>query len=147
MKNIFLICSIFTGILFAQTAGAEEAEETSARFGPGKAVEAFSKEDGFKLSAKAISSLGVQFTTLKGNGPWTVPAHSIVHFKQSTAVYRRYDGWLTMVLVKIVKEQVGTTVISSSDLEAGDEVATEGVSFLRLTDADLNSGTVDNCAH
>jgi hypothetical protein len=32
-------------------------------------------------------------------------------------------------------------------LESGDEVAVTGTKFLRMAETDLNSETVDNCAH
>lgn len=132
----------------AEPVKAESTEALeSNRFGPGKAVEAFDKEEGFKISDKAAISLGVKFTPLANKGPWRVPISSIVHMKQSVAVYRRFEGWISMVLVKINTRENGFVEIQSVDLEPGDEVAISGVSFLRMTDADLNSGTVDSCAH
>lgn len=131
-----------------EPAKAENTEAPeSNRFGPGKAVESFDKEEGFKISDKAANSLGVKFTPLANKGPWRVPAASIVHMKQSVAVYRRFEGWISMVLVKINSRENGFVEIQSADLEHGDEIAVSGVSFLRMTDADLNSGTVDSCAH
>lgn len=132
----------------SEPAKAENAEAAeSNRFGPGKAVEAFDKEEGFKISDKAAKSLGVKFTPIANKGPWRLPIASIVHMKQSVAVYRRFGGWISMVLVKINSRENGFVEIQSADLEPGDEVAVSGVSFLRMTDADLNSGTVDSCAH
>lgn len=137
---------LFCVFVIATPALAEE-EETASRFGPGKAIEAFSEEDGFKMSQKAIATLGVRFASIRGKGPWRVSKSSLIHIKQSTAVYRKYDGWISMVLVKVVSQTRDTALITSQDLEAEDEIAAQGVQFLRMTDADLNAGTVDNCAH
>lgn len=52
-----------------------------------------------------------------------------------------------MVLVKILRREGDNLLVTSEDLELGDEVAVTGAVFLRMTDADLNSGTVDSCAH
>ncbi len=113
----------------------------------GGAVTAFNEEDGFKLSDKAIKNLGVSFSLIKGSGPWTIPKSSLIRIKHSTGVYRKWDNWITMVLVTVLSQTKDTVTIKSIDLESGDEVAITGVTFLRMTDADLNSDTVDSCAH
>jgi hypothetical protein len=113
----------------------------------GGAVTAFSKDDGFKLTKKAIKNLGVSFMGLNNASSWIVPKSSIVRIKNSTGVYRKYDGWITMVLVEVLKKKSDGVLIKSIDLQNGDEVAISGVKFLRITDADLNSDTVDACAH
>ena len=105
-------------------------------------------EDGsFKLSEKSIQQLGVSFLKLLKMSPWVIPVESLVKIKFTSGVYRRYEGDITFVSVKILKNNGVHAFVESSDLEAGDEVAVTGTSFLRLTEADLNSGTVDSCAH
>ncbi|WP_413580696.1 hypothetical protein [Bdellovibrio sp. HCB288] len=140
---MFFYLSCFFGEAFAHDAAIGEA----TRIGPGKAIEHFDAEQGFKLSQKAMKSLGVSFKPLTGKGPWSVPKSSIVQIKQSHAVYRRYDGWISMVLVKVISDGKDSVLIKSEDLEAEDEIAVKGVPFLRMTDSDLNAGTVDSCAH
>lgn len=136
---------ILLAIIFPIAAISEE--EAPSRFGPGKTIEAFSEEDGFKMSSKAISTLGVRFESVRGSGPWRVPKSSLIHIKQSTGVYRKFDGWISMVLVKVISQTEDTALITSPDLEPEDEIAFQGAKFLRMTDADLNAGTVDTCAH
>ena len=105
-------------------------------------------EDGsFTLNKNSQQTLGIKFMRLNSTGPWLVPKESLVHVKFSKGVYRFYDGSITFVLVSTLKEEKDYVLISSSDLEAGDEIAIKGTSFLRLTEADLNSDTVDACAH
>lgn len=149
MKHLLALTLILSSSLALASGDHGEAEgaDVSNRVGQGKAVEAFDKEEGFKLSEKAMKSLGITFSKLSGSGTWQVPRSALVKFKQSDAVYRRYDGWISMVLVKVVSKDKSTAAISSSDLEPGDEVAMTGIPFLRMTDADLNAGTVDSCAH
>jgi hypothetical protein len=113
----------------------------------GGAVTAFTKEDGFKLSKRAINNLDVHFQNLEGNGPWRVPKSSLVRIKHSIGVYRRYDGWITMVLVSVTQRSKNSVLVKSVDLQTGDDIAVSGVPFLRMTEADLNSDTVDACAH
>lgn len=105
-------------------------------------------EDGsFKVSEKSLDLLGVKFYELKGKEPWVLPKESIVQIKFTKGVFRRYEGDIAFVIVKILKKDGEYVSVSSPDLQAGDEVAVKGASFLRLTEADLNSDTVDACAH
>ncbi len=105
-------------------------------------------EDGsFKLSGKSLSSMGIQFNKLNGPGPWTLPKDALVKIKFTQGVYRMFEGDITYVIVSVVKSDSNYITIQSQDLEANDEVAIKGTNFLRLTEADLNSETVDNCAH
>ena len=128
-------------------ATAEKTPDTTVEIKEGGAVTAFSKEDGFKLSDKAIKNLDVAFKSLKGSGPWEVPKSSLVRIKHATGVYRKWDGWITMVLVNVLSQTKDSVTIKSVDLQDEDQIAVSGVAFLRMTDADLNSDTVDSCAH
>lgn len=146
-----IVLSILLTLIPLASFGSDDhgggTEDTSERFGPGKAIEAFDKEQGFKLSEKAIKNLGVKFESLKGPGPWRVPTRALVHIKQSQGIYRRFDGWISLVLVKVVRNEGASAFIRSEDLEPDDEIAAAGSQFLRMTDSDLNAGTVDSCAH
>ncbi len=148
MKLITLIMMIIL-IGFFKTAMASGKKDSGAtvKIKKGGAVTAFSKEDGFKLSDKAVKNLGVTFNVLSGAGPWMIPKSALVRIKHSTGVYRKWDGWITMVLVKVLKQTKETVTIKSIDLQDQDKVAITGVPFLRMTEADLNSDTVDSCAH
>lgn len=105
-------------------------------------------EDGsFKVSDKSLKTMNIKFKKLNGNGPWMLPLNSLVKVKFTQGVYRRFKNDIAFVIVNVSKADASSVVISSDDLESDDEVAIEGVHFLRLTEADLNSDTVDNCAH
>lgn len=105
-------------------------------------------EDGsFKVSEKAIQVMGIKFQKLQNTGPWEIPKDALVKIKFTQGVYRKYEGNITYVIVTVLKVNEQSLTLKSEDLEAGDEVATAGVNFLRLTEADLNSETIDNCAH
>lgn len=155
MKLNFKVLMI-TGLMFSGLATGSEANKStevkteevkSSQFGPNMAVTDFNKEDGFKMSEKALGKLKVKFAKIQGVHSWTIPEESLVRVKQSLGVYRRLDGWITFILVKVSQKSSGVVAITSGDLENGDEVAITGVNFLRMTDADLNSATVDSCAH
>ncbi|MFT6633554.1 MAG: hypothetical protein ACJAS4_003525 [Bacteriovoracaceae bacterium] len=114
---------------------------------PWSAITEHSELDGFKMTKKAQENLGVTFTSLSGIGPWKIPKTSLLKIKHSSAVFRRWDGWITIILVKVLEEGEDYFKISSVDLESNDEIAASGVQFLRMTEADLNSDTVDACSH
>lgn len=143
IRTILLLSILSVGSLSVNASGGEK----NVILKKGGAVSAFSEEDGFKLTPKAIKNLGVSFTPIKGNGPWTLPKSSIVRIKNSYGVYRKWNGWITLVFIKILNQTNKTITIKSVDLQDEDLVAISGVSFLRMTEADLNSDTVDACAH
>lgn len=113
----------------------------AGKAGPGLAVTQYTADDGFKMSPDSIKTLGVEFTKLPAGPRWTMPSSAIVRAKHVTGAYRRIsDGWITMVLVKVIETRGSSSIIESQDLEAGDEVATQGVQFLRVTDVGLAAG-------
>lgn len=148
MKTVLIFVFFLIGsVVLASGDHSAPEVEMSSRVGQGKAIEAFDKEEGFKLSQKAMKTLGITFSKISGENSWQVPKSALVRIKQSDAVYRRYDGWISLVLVNITGKAADAAIIKSPDLESGDEIATSGAQFLRMTDADLNAGTVDSCSH
>lgn len=101
----------------------------------------------FKVSEKSLNHLGVKFSSLAGSGPWVIPKSALVRIKLTQGVYRRYEGEITYVIVKVTSEKNDEVAVMSDDLETADEVAISGVKYLRMAETDLNSETVDNCAH
>lgn len=126
---------------------AAPAESASSRVGPNRAVVAFDAENGFKMNEAALKRLGVQFGSITGKGPWKVSSSSVVRIKHSTGVYRRFEGWISFILVQVASREGDSVQIISEDLQSGDEISIAGASYLRLTEADLNADTVDSCSH
>ncbi len=151
MKRSIIIMFLILATSWAPSVfadGDNAAPKGEPKFKEGSAVTAFDPQEGFKLTDPSLSSLGVNFKKLAGGaGPWTVPKAALVRIKHTTGIYRRVEGWISFVLVEAQSKSSGETSIRSDDLQAGDEVAVEGASFLRMTEADLNSDTVDSCAH
>lgn len=141
MKTIFLsICFLILAPL-ALADGDHSAPATSD--GAAKLL-----EDGeFTLAPKAEKRMGIEWMTLKGNGPWKVPADSLVKIKFITAAYRKFEGRITLVVLTETRKEGNVVIISSPDLADGDLLAIKGVKYLRLAEVDISSGTVDNCSH
>ena len=138
--NFFIFISVFA-------SGDHGAEKKSVELKPWSAVTEFHELDGFKLTKKAQENLGVSFMQLKGKAPWSIPKSALLTIKHSKAVFRRWNGWITIILVKVVESGEDYYKIKSVDIQDGDDIAISGVKFLRMTEADLNSGTVDACSH
>lgn len=143
---VLSLMTLFVGGVWAWADGDHAAPKGVSRFGENSAVTAFDPEEGFKMKPAALDSLGVQFKKLEGSGPWNVPKAALVHIKHASGVYRRFEGWISFVLVQGATKG-GATTVQSEDLQPGDEIAVEGASFLRMTEADLNADTVDSCSH
>jgi hypothetical protein len=134
--------------LISITAWAEEApQKVEKSFPEWHAVKKFNSEEGFQLKDEAIQSMGIKFSPIQGSGSWKIPESALVRVKYSTGVYRRYQDWISFVLVDVVSKNGGQAVVKSQDLENGDQIAVTGASELRLTESDLTSDTVDSCSH
>lgn len=136
------ICSLTLSLIlhvhiasFTLAEGDHGAPKANSRFQEGSAVTAFNTEDGFKINDVALGFLGVQFSRLNGKGPWNIPKEALVRVKHLVGVYRRSQGWIKFVS------------IHAEDLKSGDEIAIQGVSFLRMTEAELNSDAADEDHH
>ncbi|MBF0300728.1 MAG: hypothetical protein HQK51_18585 [Oligoflexia bacterium] len=120
---------------------------SDTRFGADQAVVAFTEEDGFKLSERASKTLGIKFIPIQGQKQFTTHKSALVKIKATKGVYRRYEGWISYVLINDVKIDGEKITFSSDDLQSGDEVAISGTDFLRMTEVDLTTSTVAGCAH
>lgn len=148
----FLSFSVVASSVFASGDHGETKSvghgASTVRAGGHLAVQAYDAEEGFKLSLQAIQSFGIAFQKLGSGSRWTVPKDSLVRIKHSSGVYRQTEeGWITFVLVKTLGQNGKTLTIESDDLQAGDSVASQGAAYLRMTEADLASDTVDSCSH
>jgi len=147
MSKYIIVSFFILTFTFAFASGDHGVGDKPVELKPWSAVTDFHELDGFKLTKKAQENLGVSFMQLKGNGPWPVPKSALLTIKHSKAVFRKWNGWITIILVKVVERGEDYYKISSVDLQEGDDVAISGVKFLRMTEADLNSDTVDACSH
>lgn len=143
----FYLAALLTITASAWADGDHAAPKSTSRFSEKSAVTAFDPEEGFKMSDAALQTLGVRFAKIDGHGSWTVSKNALVWIKHTSGVYRRFENWISFILVEVVSKKDGSVTIRSEDLQAGDEVAVEGASFLRMTEADLNADTVDSCSH
>ncbi len=142
MRNLLVIFVL----VFTFKTFAEEAEEgKKGRVGPGKAVIEANEKDGLKLSEKALKNLDLEFITAANGATLAVPASSVVHFQDFSAIYRERSGWFKMVEIEPVMR--GTSVqFTSKDISPGDRIVTRNPGFIRVIDLDVFGPEADACA-
>lgn len=134
--NLFAILIIFSGF------GIARAEEESAGFraGPNMAVQEASLKNGFRLATKALEVIGVKTTKL-GARPYSINRKSLVYYGDKVGVYRLRDGWFKLIEVKVEKKSTSSQfIMDAQDLSPSDEVATDGVALLRVSEMDAFGG-------
>lgn len=131
----FLILCIFIPFY----VHAHEAGETQAQIGPGKAVEAYDKHTGIKLSAKALKALQVETMKVTSADP-VVPQSAVLMIQSKTALFALRNGWFKRIEVKASRDG-GTYKITSKEIKPGDQIVVRGAPLLRV--AEMNVSDVD----
>jgi hypothetical protein len=119
-----LLC--FLALASCRNPSHSDHEHSEEKTHPAEAVLESSEERGFRLSAPAIQTLGIETIVLKQSGIAEVPPSALVYFQDEVGVYRLRDGWFRLIHLD-----------DPQDLRAGDAVAIRGAAFLRVTDMSL----------
>jgi len=138
-----LIIFLITATTFAVATDIK----TEKSFPKWHAIIKYNSEDGFQLRDEAVQFMGIKFLPLHGNPPWKIPESALVRVKYSTGVYRKYQDWISFVLVEVISSSASESLVRSRDLEKGDQIAITGGSELRLTERDLTNDAQDTCSH
>lgn len=136
MKPIFLI------LMFVALNCWAEEEIKSPASGPGKAVLETSKEQGFRLSEKAKSTIGIK--TIKLTANFQIPSSALIHERGEFGVYIKKDDWFKYIEIEVEKPFAQNIKIESSKIHVGDEIVISDVSLLRLAELNLSSAGGDN---
>lgn len=127
--------------------GGEHEEEGTSSVGPDKGITEASEENGIKLSPEALKNFEIKTQTLSGNGPWTVPASSRLHALEESNLYRRRGGYFKRIDFVLLKSNESQITVSSKELNAGDEVVTGGIGFLRIAELTAFGGAPEGHSH
>lgn len=124
-------------------------EELSSNIGPGFAVTEADHDQGFKLSEKAVKTLGLEWKPVQNAAALTVPSSSLVFSKDEAGVYRVRDGWIKLIEgeVEITGKSARFISQEKSAFRSGDQIVTAGVPLLRVTELDTFSGSEAGHAH
>lgn len=116
------------------------AEEPPKNVGPGKGVVSYSEKEGFQLSPEATKKFGLTYVNVKGTSPWEINTSAIIQTGADTSVYRNKNGIIKRIDISIVKKGKEKSLVSSKEIQSGDQIIVTGVSFLRTAELDLTSG-------
>jgi len=125
-----------------------EEAASSAKTGPGLAVEAYEVEEGrLKLSEKAEKRLGVRSEKAAlRHGVLRVPIQALGHEEGEPFLYvRDKEGWLKRTFVTVGPRSGNETQVLAG-LVPGVEIVVQGASLVRLAELDILAGdTVASC--
>lgn len=121
--------------------------EENERIGEGKGIVEYNEKEGFRLSPEATKNFSLKTQTLFGKGPWTLPLSAVLYSGEEVNLYRLREGHVKRIDFKIQRKTKETLVVSSSDLTVGDQVAIDGVGFLRIAELAATGQTPDGHAH
>ena len=149
MKNITILLSILLVMTaFAQNHAEHDEHENHEKdevhdehghhgseksIGKGKAIIEVDEQNGFKLSTEAIKTLGIKLDVLN-LGKNIIDKKTLVASREIKGVYRYRNGFFNLTPVKIVKEQESHYEIDVRAVVFGDQVVTDGVGLLRVSD-------------
>ncbi len=142
MKHFLVIT---TGLLLASVASFSHAEEEAKAppgAGPGKAVVAASKEEGIKLSERAMATIGIKTMRLQTN--FLVPSSALVHERGEFGVYVKKGEWFKYVEVEADNPSSSSVKIESKKIQPGEEIVVSDVSLLRLGELNVWNTGGDN---
>lgn len=101
--------------------------------GKGKAIEAVDEVKGFKLSKEAIKTLKLKLKTVDGD-EFSIEKTTLVASKGVKGLYRFRGGFFKFLPVKLKKEVKGKYLVKVKGVDFGDQIVTNGVGLLRVTD-------------
>lgn len=128
-------------LAYASSDHAHDHPEThhgsSKAVGKGKAITENSKEEGIKLSPKAIANLKVSLMSANA-GLVEIPRKALVKKGNETFVYRYRNGHFKMIAAKVMIDGKQTLKVKVADREFGDQIVVDGVELIRVSDTYAN---------
>lgn len=137
------ITLIFVSSLMLGFQSQADEEAPKLKIGSGQAIEELSKNEGFRLSKKAIETLDIK--TTKIGSDFKIPSKSLIHERGEVGIYVLRGDFFKFVEIEVLSEQTKDVKIESSKIRLGDQIVVQGASLLRLAEIDaLNGAEADN---
>ena len=105
------------------------------------------ESQGFKLSQEAFKNFGIQLKKAEPGVPMTLPKTSIFFGLQEKNLYRYRGGFFKRIDFKTLSKTKTEMTVSSDDLQSGDQIATEGLGFLRIAELAAFGGVAEGHSH
>lgn len=122
-------------------------EEENSNIGPEKGITEFSEEQGFKLSPEAVKNFELKSLKLSKTGPWQIPASAVLNSGEEVNLFRIRNGYYKRVDFVVDKKTPQDLAIRSKDLKEGDEIAIQGIGFLRTAEIVATGGAPEGHSH
>lgn len=120
--------------------------EESAQVGPGKGILEASESEGIKLSPEAEKNFELARIKVSGGGI-EIPKRAIVRAVAEVNVYRYRNGFYKRVDFAEVNRSADKIAIRSREIKPGDEIAIQGLGFLRLAEIAAFGGAPEGHSH
>lgn len=146
MKHFFM--RIFLLILPASSIfahGNEGVEPFSV--GPEKGVIHADEHDGFVLRPSAEQNFAIKKIPIKAGPNWTIPREALVYSGLKTQVFRQRQNHWRSVDVEISRKSSKNVEIRSKELQAGDQLAVDGIGFLKIIEQSVFGPVADGHGH
>lgn len=101
--------------------------------GKGKAIEDVDEKRGFKLSKESIKTLKLKLQTVDSD-EFEISKETLVTSKSLKGIYRFKGGYFKFLPLKLIKEVNGKYLVKVKGVDFGDQIVTNGVGLLRVTD-------------
>ncbi len=125
----------------------EEKEEENESVGPEKGIQESDEKKGFKLSPEALKNFEIKTVRLEKSSPWTLPELVIVRSGEEVNLFRLRDGFFKRIDFKQIKRMGSQVLISSPDLQSGDEIVSGGLGLLRIAELSAFGGLAEGHSH
>ena len=101
--------------------------------GKNKAITEVSEEKGFKLSKEAIKTMKLALQNVSGD-TFEITKKTLVVSKATKGVFRFRGGYFKLLTAQILKETSKGYQVKVQGVDFGDQIVTNGVQLLRVTD-------------
>lgn len=103
--------------------------------------------EGFKLTPEAFKNFGVQLKQVSPGVVMTLSKKSIFFGLEERNLYRYRNGFFKRIDFKTHSKTKTEITVSSDDLQAGDQIATAGLGFLRIAELAAFGGVSEGHSH
>lgn len=107
--------------------------QSSKLIGEGKAILVVDEVKGIKLSKEAIKTLKLKLQNIDGE-IFEISKETLVTSRNLKGIYRFREGFFKFLPLKLIKEVNGRYLVNVKDLDFGDQIVTNGVGLLRVSD-------------
>lgn len=121
--------------------------DENAQIGADKGILVADKDKGFKLSPETEANFKVEKIKVQSSEDVEIPRKALVTSTIEINVYRYRDGFYKRIDFDTISKNTTSLRIKSKDIKQGDEIATTGLGFLRVTEIAAFDGAPEGHAH